>query len=717
MQIFKTSLVVQMAIATVLCLICGLVFGDLCDAFTPYAGAYIMLLKVTAIPYLMGAIIHGIGQLSVSQAKLTLRKGVLFLALAWGINVLMIYGTYFIFPKPQTTQPAGYLVGNAVPINFFELLIPENIFYDLSNNIIPSVVVFALLVGISLMYIRDKQTIMSGCQNLVEALTRITGWIARITPIGTFIIIASKAGTIEFSTIKQVSTYLILYILCLSIVIFWIFPKLISMLTHIPSSRWLKQLSPILLIAYTTNVVIVCLPYIVELLKKETLAIDPFDEKAQTQIQGTVSVAFNLPMGSLFITLFIFFISLLYQIPLGITNQAELFITTILTGLGAIGIGSWVNTLTFLLDSLGLPQDALSLFLTTLPFTSGFQAMTSAMQITSLSLLIILASRKLLKFKFAKIAKKAAATFLPILLLFGIIKAFNPLPEVKHEKTSIFELAISSNIPVTTYKTSPSHSKSEEEAFDRILSTKVLRVGYFSDAPPFSFYNVENELVGYNIAFAYALAHDLGCALEFIPIDYSRVGEDLAQGTYDIALSALSIDAPRLKNIYFTDPYLDPEFVFVTHKDLKKKFSSLSYIKSHSNLSIAVLKGTSYEGIARNLFPDHKIILLNDPNEFMTTPPIADALFWIDSAAIAWATRHHNYKVAFPSPNIGKDSLAYGVSMNSPKLLNYLNQWLELKKTQGYSQTQYDLWMLEKTEIVVIPPPRWSLLRYLGWAQ
>jgi Na+/H+-dicarboxylate symporter len=104
MQIFKTSLVVQMAIATVLGLICGLVFGDLCDAFTPYAGAYIMLLKVTAIPYLMGAIIHGIGQLSVSQAKLTLRKGVLFLALAWGLNVLMIYGTYFIFPKQHNLQ-------------------------------------------------------------------------------------------------------------------------------------------------------------------------------------------------------------------------------------------------------------------------------------------------------------------------------------------------------------------------------------------------------------------------------------------------------------------------------------------------------------------------------------------------------------------------------------------------------------------------------------
>lgn len=717
MQIFKASLALQMAFATVLGLICGLIFGDLCDAFTPYAGAYIMLLKVTAIPYLMGAIIHGIGQLSVPQAKLILKKGVIFLAVAWTINVLMIYATYFIFPKPQAANATGYIIGNAAPINFFELLIPENIFYDLSNNIIPSVVVFALLIGIALMYLKDKQTIMSGCQNLVEALTRVTGWIARITPIGTFIIIANKAGTIQFTTIKQVSSYLILYILCLSIVIFWIFPKLISMLTHIPSSRWLKQLSPILLIAYTTNVVIVCLPYIVELLKKETLAIDPFDEKAQNQIQGTVSVVFNLPMGSLFITLFVLFISLLYQIPLGMTNQVELFITTILTGLGAIGIGSWVNTLTFLLDSLGLPQDALSLFLTTLPFTSGFQAMTSAMQITSLSLLIILASRKLIRFRLSRIARKSVATFVPIILLFAVIKAFNPLPEVKHDKTSIFELQISSNIPVTTYKTTPTHVSTQEDAFDRILSSKVLRVGYSADVPPFSFYNVENQLVGYNIAFAYTLAHDLGCSLEFIPIDYSHVSEDLSKGTYDIALSALSVDATRLKNIYFTEPYLDPEFVFVTLRDQKKKFSSLGHIKAHTHLSIAVLKGTSYEEMVRSLFPEHTIVLLDTPNQFLTTPPPADALFWIDSEAVAWSARHHAYKVSFPSPSLGKDSLAYGVSMDSPKLLNYLNQWLELKKTQGYSKTQYDLWMLEKTEIVVIPPPRWSLLRYLGWVQ
>ncbi|MBS0627349.1 MAG: cation:dicarboxylase symporter family transporter, partial [Verrucomicrobia bacterium] len=81
MRIFKTSLALQMAIATLLGLMCGLILGDLCEAFTPYAQAYIMILKITAIPYLMGAIIHGVGQLSVSQSKMILRKGIIFLGL------------------------------------------------------------------------------------------------------------------------------------------------------------------------------------------------------------------------------------------------------------------------------------------------------------------------------------------------------------------------------------------------------------------------------------------------------------------------------------------------------------------------------------------------------------------------------------------------------------------------------------------------------------
>src|SRR3990167_7364503 len=112
MKLHKISLGFQMALATFLGLVCGLFFGDLCQVFTPYANAYIMILKITAVPYLIGAIIYGIGQLSLSQSKMIAKKGFLFLAIAWTVNIAMIYSTYFIFPTPKTVGVAGYIAGN-----------------------------------------------------------------------------------------------------------------------------------------------------------------------------------------------------------------------------------------------------------------------------------------------------------------------------------------------------------------------------------------------------------------------------------------------------------------------------------------------------------------------------------------------------------------------------------------------------------------------------
>ena len=154
MVFFKISLALQMAIATVLGVLVGLFLGDLCKVFSPYATAYIMILKVTAVPYLICAIIHGIGQLSISQAKLILKKGVMFIGLAWLINIIMIYVTYFSFPKPQGTQLGGYISLDVAKIDFAQLIIPENVFYDLANNIIPAIVIFCLTIGIALMHLK-----------------------------------------------------------------------------------------------------------------------------------------------------------------------------------------------------------------------------------------------------------------------------------------------------------------------------------------------------------------------------------------------------------------------------------------------------------------------------------------------------------------------------------------------------------------------------------
>lgn len=715
MRLFKMSLALQMAIATALGVLCGLFFGDLCDVFAPYANAYILLLKVTAVPYLIGAIIHGVGQLSVVQAKQILKRGVIFISLAWSINILMIYWIKYLFPQPQSTQLGGYVSSEVPKINFADLLIPDNIFYDLANNIVPAVVIFSLLVGIALMFLKDREVMMKGMQNLVEVLTRITAWIARITPYGTFLIIANQVGSVQFSTVKQVSTYIILYIIGVSIIVFWIFPRLTNMLTNTPSYKWLQQLFPILLLAYTTNVVIVCLPYIIELLKKETQLLDPKDDKAQTQIQGTVSVVFNLPLGSLFISVFVFFIAIFYGITLMPSSQVELFVTTFLTSLGAVGLGSWINSLTFILDSLGLPLNAVNLYLTTLPFTSGFQSMLSVIEISTLALFITLSCRDMLIVRWPRILHKGLLTLAPVLLVFVGIKLFNPLPVIKNEIKSVYELNISSSIPVKVYKSQPTPLDTTHDAFERILAAKVIRVGYNPHCAPFCFFNIDNNIVGYDIAFAYELAYDLGCQLELIPLNYANLVEELKTGIYDIAMSAVTINENRIKHLNFTHAYITPRLTLVVKERMRKYFATLDAIQENKKIKIALLKGSSFEPIAKELFGSKTLIYLDSYDQFSSHDDFV-ALLWEECEAAAWILHHRNYRSVFPQPPMGYDSLGYAIRPGSPRFLHYLNQWLELKKDQGFTSKQYDLWIKGKTEIAAPIEPRWSVIRdVLHW--
>ena len=77
-----------------------------------------MVLKITAIPYLVCAIIQSVGQLTGPTAKEILKKGILFIALAWIINLVIIYAISFLFPKATGLHGSTYLIPETPPINF-----------------------------------------------------------------------------------------------------------------------------------------------------------------------------------------------------------------------------------------------------------------------------------------------------------------------------------------------------------------------------------------------------------------------------------------------------------------------------------------------------------------------------------------------------------------------------------------------------------------------
>jgi len=51
-------------------------------------------------------------------------------------------------------------------------------------------------------------------------------------------------------------------------------------------------------------------------------------------------------------------------------------------------------------------------------------------------------------------------------------------------------------------------------------------------------------------------------------------------------------------------------------------------------------------------------------------------------------------------------------------MLCYMNQWLLLKQNEKFTQEQYDLWILGKTENATPQKRRWSMIRdVFGWTE
>src|SRR5262249_55754939 len=58
---------------------------------------------------------------------------------------------------------------------------------------------------------------------------------------------------------------------------------------------------------------------------------------------------------------------------------------------------------------------------------------------------------------------------------------------------------------------------------DAIRARGHIRVGYMDGALPYSYFNTQGNLVGFDVEMAYALATELGLEIEFVPIPRERL--------------------------------------------------------------------------------------------------------------------------------------------------------------------------------------------------
>ena len=126
-------------------ILCGLFFGEMAGVLEPFGRAYVRLLQMAIIPYIMVSLIAGLGRLNPQQASRIALSGVAALLLILGIGIICVLLVPLAYPDWEAASYfSSSLAKSAKELDFVNLFIPANPFRSLADTIVPAIVLFSM---------------------------------------------------------------------------------------------------------------------------------------------------------------------------------------------------------------------------------------------------------------------------------------------------------------------------------------------------------------------------------------------------------------------------------------------------------------------------------------------------------------------------------------------------------------------------------------------
>jgi Na+/H+-dicarboxylate symporter len=711
----KLSLSAQILIGMSLGLVVGIFFGEYCAFLQIIGDAFIKLLQMTILPYIIISMILGLGGLTFDQAKLMAKKAGVLMLLFWGISFVMVLLLPLSFPEWESAAFfSTSIIEEPKKVDFLNLYIPSNPFYSLANNIVPAVVLFSILAGIALMGMQKKEALLQTLGTASRALIRMTNLIVKLTPVGVFAITAAAAGTMTIEEFGRLQVYLVSFNIAALFLAFWILPMLVTPVTPFKYRDIIGLTRDAMVTAFTTGNLFVVLTVLTESCKQLFEKYDLKEEKTDAYVDVIVPISFNFPnTGKLLMLLFILFAAWFSGSTFSLMQYPTFVFAGLLSFFGGVDVA-----MPFMLDLMRIPADLYQLYVVTGVINGRFATLLAAMNLVIFTLLATASLTGVMS-----ISKKKLINYVVVSLLLtaGVIGAtrgyFSLAVKNVYDKDQVIANMQSQIFPIPREVINPDDKLPKpvdlsKPALQRIRKSGVLKVGYHPDHMPFTYFAEIGELIGFDIDMAQLLARELKVKLEFIPFDPNKMIKQLEAGYFDLIMSGVVITTPRLEKMTFSVPYMETTIAFIVRDYRRNEFASSKAVKKIGELKIGVPTTVAdyfFEKI-KDYLPQAEIVEVDSVREFFeTNQHQLDALLLDAESGSAWTLLFPKYQAVVPVPDIVKMPLAYPVAGGDQEFADFLSQWITLKRVSREYPRLYNHWILG--EDAVPRQPRWSVMR------
>jgi Na+/H+-dicarboxylate symporter/ABC-type amino acid transport substrate-binding protein len=697
----------------------GLIFGEYCRPLALIGDAFVGLLQMTVLPYVVVSLLANLGRLTWLQSRRLGLIGGLVLLVLWIIGLSTIYAIAHSFPDWKSGSFFSTAVTDgSTSIDLVKVFVPANVFTSLAENYIPAVVVFCICVGLALTGLEQKQLLIGQMDVLAKALIRVSSFIAGWTPLGVFAIAASTAGTISWDELQRLRVYLIAFSAATLFLLVIVLPWLIAACTPFGYREVWRVSRNALLTAFATGKLIVVLPILIEETERLVAERRNGDPTASTPaIDVLYPLAYPFPhlgklMGMLFIPFAAWF--------LGRSMQDQEYPVFLLSGLFSYFGGPVVAT-PFLLDQMHLPHDMFQLFMLSAVYCGRLGDALGVMHLVTFTLLSISAYNGTLRLSVWRLVTFMLGTC--ILGLAGLaalrVSLASSLKYVEKKDEIIAHMQLLEKlVPYTVMSVqgpNPEPLRPGEGLLGRIRRRGIIRIGFNEEKLPFAYFNSHGSLVGLDINMAHQLARDMGVAIEFVRYDRDRLADALRNDHFDVVMCGLIGTIERSEQMQHTEPYMNVTMALVAPDHRIRDFASLENIRQLGPLKIGVAEvSNSFADRLRALLPHVELVHLRTDREYFegAWQDLEGLLISAESGS-AFTLLYPDFEVIVPSGARVAAPLFYAVGQRDEAMADYLDHWLDLRKLDGTLQSLYDYWILGKNH--ADRPPRWSLIRHLGW--
>ncbi|MFZ7317575.1 cysteine ABC transporter substrate-binding protein [Avibacterium avium] len=236
-------------------------------------------------------------------------------------------------------------------------------------------------------------------------------------------------------------------------------------------------------------------------------------------------------------------------------------------------------------------------------------------------------------------------------------------------------------------------SNSAQNRLQQLQKADSVRIGVFSDKPPFGYVDNQGKSQGFDVEIAKAIGKDLlgdENKVQYVLVEAANRVEYLQSNKVDIILANFTVTPARKEVVDFAKPYMQVALGVVS-----KNGAVITDINQLEGKTLLVNKGTTADAYFSKHYPNIKLLKFEQNTETFEAlrDGRGDALAHDNTLLFAWAKENPGFTVGIKTLG-DQDFIAPAVKKGDTELLTWLDQEIEKLGKEGVLKQAYDKTLL-----------------------